>query len=87
MRSVRLDVGFIGEVEGGVLNGFEQGLHALHCSGAGVDERLDGVVEVGVADLLHVDRAERIARRGGNDDEVVGVDARVGAGGREHGFE
>ena len=55
------DVGLVGEVEGGVLHGFEQGQEAVHGGGAGVDEGLDVVVEVGVADLVHVDGAEGIA--------------------------
>ena len=40
-----------------------------------------------MADLVHVDGAEGVAGGRGDDDEVVGVDAGVGAGGGEHGLE
>ena len=81
------DLGLVGEFERRILNGFEQRLETIHGAGAGVDQRLDLVVEVGVADLVHVDGAERIAGGRGDDDVVAGIDARVGRGGGEHGLE
>ena len=51
------DVGLVVELERGVLHGLEQRLEAVHGAGAGVDEGLDDVVEVGVADLVETDGA------------------------------
>ena len=81
------DVGLVGEVEGGILYGFEQRREALHGLGAGVDERLDLVVQIDVADVVHVDGAERLCGGRGDDDVVVGIDAGVGGRGSEHGLE
>ena len=55
------DVGLVGELQGGVLDGLEQGLEAIHGAGAGVDHGLDLVVEIGVTDVVHVDGAKRLA--------------------------
>ena len=81
------DVGLVGEVERSVLHGLQQRDEALHGRAAGVDQRLDLVVEIGVADLVHVDGAERLACGRDDDDVVAAVDARVGRRWREHGLE
>ncbi len=80
----RNDLCFIGVFERGVLNGSEQGLEAFHRLSSRVDQRLDLIVEIGVADIVHVDGAERVSGRGGDDDVIVRVDAGVGGGWSEH---
>jgi hypothetical protein len=83
----RYDLGLIGVLERCVLNGFEERLEALHGLSASVDHRLDFVVEIAVADIVHVDGAERVAGGRGYDDVVVRVDAGVGGRRSEHGLE
>ena len=72
---------------GAALDGFEERKQAVHGCRARIDQRLYLVVQVDVADVVHVDAGGRLGGGGGYDDVVGGVDAGVGGGGREHGLE
>ena len=75
------DAGLVFEVERGFGYGLEQGGEPLHRLRAGVDERLDFVLEVEVADLRQTDGAGSVGR---GDEGVVGaVNAAVGGVGRK----
>jgi len=84
LRQQGRDIGLVVKVDGGILHRLQQRNQPLDGGAARVDEGLHLVVKIGVADLVHVDGAERVAGGRDHDNIVVAVDAGVGSRRREH---
>src|SRR5882757_11388150 len=96
LRNKRNDIVLVVEIERSILHSLEQRLQAIGCGCARIDQRLDLIVKVDVADVVKVDTAcallcccyLRCDRRRRRDNKIIcAVDTRIHIGGSEHGLK